>query len=105
YLPDLVHATLDLLVDGERGIWHLANIGAVTPEQFLIAAADASQLDVEHINGAPLWELNRTAPRARFRALASERGQLLPPLRDAIERYCRESPPVFEERAVLAATS
>ncbi|MDQ6625893.1 MAG: sugar nucleotide-binding protein [Verrucomicrobiota bacterium] len=105
YLPDLVHATLDLLVDGERGIWHLANIGAVTPEQFLIAAADASQLNVGHINGAPLWELNRAAPRAHFRALTSERGQLLPPLRDAIERYCRESPPVFEERAVLAATS
>jgi dTDP-4-dehydrorhamnose reductase len=105
YLPDLVHATLDLLVDGERGIWHLANAGAVTPQQFLIAAADASQLNPARIGGAPLWELDRTAPRAHFRALTSERGQLLPPLQDAMERYCRESPPIFEEPAVLAATS
>ena len=29
-MPDLVHAVLDLLIDGERGIWHLANAGAVT---------------------------------------------------------------------------
>jgi dTDP-4-dehydrorhamnose reductase len=105
YLPDLVNATLDLLVDGERGIWHLANSGAVTPEQFLIAAATAGQLDVAQIEGCALWELNRTAPRAPYRALGSERGQLLPPLQDAIERYCRESPPVFEVPTVLAATS
>ena len=30
YVPDLVHACLDLLIDGERGVWHLANAGAVT---------------------------------------------------------------------------
>ena len=28
YVPDLVHATLDLLLDGETGLWHLANDGA-----------------------------------------------------------------------------
>ena len=25
YVPDLVHASLDLLIDGEHGLWHLAN--------------------------------------------------------------------------------
>jgi dTDP-4-dehydrorhamnose reductase len=30
YAPELVHVCLDLLVDGESGIWHLANEGAVT---------------------------------------------------------------------------
>ena len=29
YVLDLVHASLDLLIDGERGIWHLANRGAL----------------------------------------------------------------------------
>ena len=29
YVPDLVDATLDLLIDSERGIWHLTNDGAV----------------------------------------------------------------------------
>lgn len=27
YVPDLVHACLDLLIDGESGLWHLANEG------------------------------------------------------------------------------
>jgi dTDP-4-dehydrorhamnose reductase len=30
YVPDLVHASLDLLIDGEKGLWHLANNGALT---------------------------------------------------------------------------
>jgi dTDP-4-dehydrorhamnose reductase len=30
YVPDLVEATLDLLIDGEQGIWHLSNGGAIT---------------------------------------------------------------------------
>ncbi|MFN2475656.1 MAG: family 1 glycosylhydrolase [Chthoniobacterales bacterium] len=105
YLPDLVHATLDLLVDGETGVWHLANSGAVTPEQFLIAAADVAQLDARRVEGVPLWKLDRPAPRAQYRALGSERGQLLPPLHDAIERYCRESPLALDGPVVLAATS
>jgi dTDP-4-dehydrorhamnose reductase len=29
YLSDLVHAALDLIIDGESGIWHLANGGAM----------------------------------------------------------------------------
>jgi dTDP-4-dehydrorhamnose reductase len=105
YLPDLVHATLDLLIDSERGVWHLANSGAVTPEQFLIAAADAAHLDGGQIDGAPTWRLNRPALRPRYRALGSERGQLLPPLEDAIARYCRESPEIREVPGELLATS
>ena len=30
FVPDLVHATLDLLTDGESGVWHLANQGMVS---------------------------------------------------------------------------
>ena len=36
YVPDLVHATLDLLLDDARGIWHLANPGAVTWSELAI---------------------------------------------------------------------
>ena len=97
YLPDLVHATLDLLVDGERGIWHLANSGTLTPEEFLVEAARMAELDVRQIDGSPLWTLNRAALRPRFRALGSERGQLLPPLRDALHRYCNESASIPRE--------
>ena len=105
YLPDLVHATLDLLIDGERGVWHLANTGGVTPEQFLLAAADIANLDAGQIEGAPTWRLARPAPRPVYRVLESERGQLLPPLTDAIHRYCRETPEIYANREELLATS
>lgn len=45
YVPDLVHATLDLLVDGERGIWHLTNQGAVSWHELAGEAARAARLD------------------------------------------------------------
>ncbi|MDQ6655778.1 MAG: sugar nucleotide-binding protein [Verrucomicrobiota bacterium] len=105
YLPDLVQAALDLLVDGERGIWHLANTGAVTPAQFLMTAADISRLDAGRIDGIPDWRLNRPARRPAYRVLESERGQLLPALEDAIQRYCRETPAILEQSEELAASS
>lgn len=105
YLPDLVHATLDLLVDSESGVWHLANTGAATPEQFLVAAADIAGLDPGRIDGTPSWRLNRPALRPRYRVLQSERGQLLPPLEDALHRYCRETPKITEATESLVATS
>lgn len=58
YLPDLVHTCLDLLIDRERGIWHLANPAP--------APASAS---------------------AGHTQLASERAQLMPSLDDALRRY------------------
>jgi dTDP-4-dehydrorhamnose reductase len=105
YLPDLVHATLDLLVDGERGIWHLANSGAVTPEQLLRRTAHIIGLAGDRIEGVAFWRLNRPALRPRNRALQSERGQLLPPLEDALRRYGVEAPAIYKEAAELAATS
>lgn len=33
YLPDVVRAALDLLIDGETGTWHLANQGAVSLDE------------------------------------------------------------------------
>ena len=42
YVPDLVHASLDLLLDQEHGIWHLANNGAVSWYDFAIRAAIGS---------------------------------------------------------------
>jgi dTDP-4-dehydrorhamnose reductase len=105
YLPDLVHATLDLLVDGETGVWHLANSAAVTPEQLLRTAAEIAQLDAKLIEGVSCWKLNRPALRPRNRALASVRGQLLPPLEDALQRYWNDAPPIGRRTVEFAATS
>jgi dTDP-4-dehydrorhamnose reductase len=105
YLPDLVHAALDLLVDGEKGVWHLSNPGTVTPAELVRMAAEIAQLDTGLIDSVPWWRVNRPALRARNRALRSERAELLPPLEDALRRYWHEAPAIREAILALAATS
>jgi dTDP-4-dehydrorhamnose reductase len=97
FLPDLVNTTLDLLIDGETGVWHLPNPGVLTPQDLLVAAAEILQLDTNLIEGVPFWSLHRGALRPRFRGLDSERAGLLPPLGDALRRYCANAPRIVAE--------
>jgi dTDP-4-dehydrorhamnose reductase len=87
YVPDLVQATLDLLVDGESGIWHLANRGAVSWARFAGMAAEAASLDTRLVQGVTTAELGLTAARPSYSALTSERAMLMPKLEDALCRY------------------
>jgi dTDP-4-dehydrorhamnose reductase len=87
YLPDLVNSGLDLLIDGERGIWHLANGGMATWEELGRMAAEMSGLDPNGVVGVPARELGLRAPRPPFSALASERGAILPTLEDALRVF------------------
>lgn len=87
YVPDLVHATLDLLIDGESGIWHLANPGAIAWADLAREVATLAGLDCTGIQARPIKELNWAAPRPAYSALTSERGVLLPSLDHAINRY------------------
>jgi dTDP-4-dehydrorhamnose reductase len=88
YVPDLVNGCLDLLIDDESGIWHIANAGAVSRGEFAMRAAKLA-----HVHDAGLLklcssaDLGLAAKRPRFSALASERTPLLPSLDDALERY------------------
>ena len=91
YVPDLVHAALDLLVDGEQGIWHLANRGAVSWSQLASMAAEAARLDARLVRPLPGVALDQRAARPRFSALGSERGLLMPSLEDGLARYLSES--------------
>src|SRR3546814_11519454 len=45
FVPDLCHAALDLLLDGETGIWHLANAGALSWHEFATKVADGAGYD------------------------------------------------------------
>ena len=45
YVPDLVNACLDLLIDGEAGIWHLANEGDVSWAELAELAASARRVE------------------------------------------------------------
>ncbi|MDP8921757.1 MAG: sugar nucleotide-binding protein [Chloroflexota bacterium] len=98
YVPDLVHAALDLLIDGERGIWHLATPGAITWFALVRQAAVLAGLDAELVVGRSARRIGPLAPRPEYRALRSERGSapdgewgaLLPPLADALRRFVQE---------------
>jgi len=77
YIPDVVHACLDLALDGERGHWHLAHADAVTHIEALQRAAPGARARIRALESAP----------PSNRALASARGALLPALDDAFARY------------------
>jgi dTDP-4-dehydrorhamnose reductase len=83
-VPDLAHAVLDLLVDGERGLWHVANPGAIAWSALAREAARLGGYDpglVRETGDAPALDT----------ALTSERGVLLPPLESALDRFFRDS--------------
>jgi dTDP-4-dehydrorhamnose reductase len=84
YVPDLAHVVLDLLIDGEGGIWHLTSPGgemswhALATEVAKRAGLDAGLIVMQA----------RQGPRLNT-ALATERGALLPSFESALERYVR----------------
>lgn len=84
YVPDLCRAVLNLLIDGEGGIWHLTNGDALSWHAFAHRLAEAAGLSTGRIEAT---FVGSRAQRPRFAALASARGNPLPPLTDAIARF------------------
>ena len=87
YVPDLVHACLDLLVDGEAGIWHLTNGEAITWADLLMKAAGKAGIEAGTLDPRESNQLAYIAPRPHYSALSSERASFLPCLDDALDRY------------------
>ncbi|MDZ8239853.1 MAG: family 1 glycosylhydrolase [Nostoc sp. ChiQUE01a] len=90
YVPDLVHASLDLLIDGEKGLWHLANKSAVAWADLARLAAKKAGVSVKSLISLPTQELGLVATRPAYSVLGSERGELMPHLDCAISRYLEE---------------
>jgi dTDP-4-dehydrorhamnose reductase len=91
YVPHLVDTTLDLLIDGESGIWHLANVGAVTWVELARAVARRLGLSESLVTGRPQDVLGYAARRPHYSALVSRRAALMPSLEVAIEKYASEA--------------
>jgi dTDP-4-dehydrorhamnose reductase len=87
YVPHLVHASLDLLIDGAQGLWHLANQGEVSWFQLARDAARGAGLDERLVDPVPTAALTLRAARPRRVPLGTERGCLLPPLDAALRAY------------------
>jgi dTDP-4-dehydrorhamnose reductase len=103
YVPDLVNATLDLLIGGQGGLRHLANEGSVTWAELATTVARLVHLDPALVQAVPTAQLDLPARRPADTTLGSTRGKLLPPLPDALERYLRESDDRWHERAATSA--
>jgi dTDP-4-dehydrorhamnose reductase len=87
YVPDLVHGTLDLLIDGESGIWHLANAGAITWSDLAREVAIRAGLSPDPVRSVSSRDLNLAAKRPSYSVLGSERGWILPSLDNALDRW------------------
>jgi dTDP-4-dehydrorhamnose reductase len=83
YVPDLVHEALNLLIDGETGIWHLVNQGAVSWAEFARVVARLAGLDERLVLSRPRDDIRNTA-------LTSARGLIMPPLDNALRRYLHD---------------
>jgi dTDP-4-dehydrorhamnose reductase len=83
YVPDLCHATLDLLIDGETGLWHLANSGEVSWHEFARRVAEGAGYD-------PELAIAEDGPAETSTALTSRRGVMLRPFEAALEEWLRE---------------
>ena len=87
YVPDLVNVCLDLLIDGESGIWHLANVGDVSWAELAARAATLARVSTETLQPCTSAVLGQVAARPRNGVLASERAALMPSLDDALQRF------------------
>jgi dTDP-4-dehydrorhamnose reductase len=94
YIPDLVHVSLDLLIDGESGLWHLANKSAsvqltegITWAELAKLAAKQAGISVSNLITLPMREIGLPAKRPTYSVLGSDRGQLMPCLDQAMSHY------------------
>lgn len=106
YVPDLVSRSLDLLIDGEAGLWHLANAGPVSIVDWITEIAAAVGGDASAARAAcRAWA---DALRPSNSALASMRGSVMPSLEDALARYVdwrRRHPAVPAEPVAASAAA
>ena len=94
WVPDLCHATLDLLIDGETGLWHLANDGELSWFDFALRIARGAGYDPDLV-------VAEDGPEALSTALWSKRGMMLRSFDAALEDFLRQVR-VEEETAVAA---
>jgi dTDP-4-dehydrorhamnose reductase len=91
YVPDLVNVSLDLLIDGETGIWHLANRGAVSWAELARSVAERGGFDPGRV--IP----DRAEREPISTVLDSCRGQVMPTLESALERFFTETEQRWED--------
>jgi dTDP-4-dehydrorhamnose reductase len=91
YVPELVQRCLDLLIDGEHGLWHVANEGDLTWADLARLAAEAAGAEPSGVRPCATEELGLAAARPLYSVLGSRLGGILEPVERALERYVEET--------------
>ena len=96
YVPDLVDACLNMLIDGEAGLFHFANQGIVSWAAFVRQIARIGGYDTRLIKAISSQQTAWVAKRPKYAGLVSKKGTRMPHLTDSLQRF-------FEERAILVS--
>ena len=96
YVPDLVHYALDLLIDGEKQIWHISNAGDTSWYELAREVAGRAKLNKKLIQPTQLSNMELRAPRPAYSVIRSERGIQLPALDHALDRFFHDRKTVHE---------
>jgi dTDP-4-dehydrorhamnose reductase len=99
YVPDLVSAVLNMLIDGETGVRHLANAGALSWAEFATRLAEALDLNAGLVRPTPSAEMGWAAQRAAYAALDTVFGQRLPAFENALRRFAESIGPELTRAA------
>jgi dTDP-4-dehydrorhamnose reductase len=87
FIPDIVNNVLDLLIDGESGIWHLSSQDEVSYYEFARIALDIAGFEPDIITSIPYSRLKLSAARPSYSVLKSSCGITLPSLYDSLNSY------------------
>lgn len=90
YVPHLVDACLDLLIDGETGILHLTNEEHLSWSDWAKRIATLFDLDPALVTECESHDLQYRALRPRYSALSSERMQVLPTFEEAMFEWKKQ---------------
>jgi dTDP-4-dehydrorhamnose reductase len=85
YVPHLVNAALNLLMDDASGIWHLSNQGKIT--WFELAKLVAAQRGFDESLIKPVSAKNAIAKRPSQSVLVSQKYSLMPTLAEGLQEY------------------
>jgi len=78
---------MDLLIDEEKGIWHVSNTGNTSWAAFGSIIAAKAGYNSEKLIARPLAEMSWKAKRPLYSVLESGKGIKLPNLDHALDRY------------------
>lgn len=90
YVPDLVHTSLDLLIDEASGIWNISNKGSISWAMLASEVVNRSGYSPKYFKAVSAAEMNYVAPRPAYSALTTEKGFELPSFDHALNMFFRE---------------